>query len=125
MTNKELIAYLRDSKGWPRLGDAAADRIEELEAQLRQEIKDKDRVDRVWSDNYAALEAKLAKAVKMLDEIEVGLARISGFFFDTFPRKEIRATLPELQVYVLNPNEEDVVKDSGVDENSLEGDYEE
>lgn len=30
MTDEELIAYLRDSKGWPKLGNAAADRIEAL-----------------------------------------------------------------------------------------------
>ena len=30
MTNEELIAQLRNSKGWPTLGNAAADRIESL-----------------------------------------------------------------------------------------------
>ena len=30
MTDKELIAQLRNSKGWPTLGNAAADRIELL-----------------------------------------------------------------------------------------------
>ena len=46
-----------------------ADRIEELEAKLKQEIKETERVDRVWSDNYAELKAKLAKAVEALDHI--------------------------------------------------------
>lgn len=30
MTNEELIKELRNSKGWPTLGNAAADRIERL-----------------------------------------------------------------------------------------------
>lgn len=30
MTNEELIAHLRDSKGWPNLGYTAANRIEQL-----------------------------------------------------------------------------------------------
>ena len=30
----DLVKQLRDSKGWPTLGNAAADRIEELEAKL-------------------------------------------------------------------------------------------
>ena len=47
----------------------AADRIEELEAKLKQEIKETERMDRVWSDNYAELETKLAKAVEPLDRI--------------------------------------------------------
>ena len=44
-------------------------RIVELEAKLRQEVKDMERVERVWGDNYAALEAKLAKAVRALQFI--------------------------------------------------------
>lgn len=32
-TEKNLVNYLRDSKGWPTLGNAAADRIEELEKE--------------------------------------------------------------------------------------------
>jgi uncharacterized membrane protein YhfC len=34
MTDEELIAQLRNSKGWPTLGNAAADRIEALTAKL-------------------------------------------------------------------------------------------
>lgn len=30
MTDEELIQALRNSKGWPTLGNAAADRIEKL-----------------------------------------------------------------------------------------------
>ena len=71
MTDEELIAYLRDSKGWPNLGNAAADRIEQLQADVAG-----------WVSNaYAALEyqreaeykleaaeAKLTKAVEVLRE---------------------------------------------------------
>lgn len=39
MTDEELKQQLRDSKGWPRLGDAAADLIEELEAKLAKAIE--------------------------------------------------------------------------------------
>lgn len=34
MTDEDLIHHLRHSKGWPTLGNAAADRIEVLEAKL-------------------------------------------------------------------------------------------
>jgi uncharacterized alpha-E superfamily protein len=43
------------------------------------------------------LEAKLAKTTKLLEQIERRLSSISGFFFDTFPRKEIRSLLEELK----------------------------
>lgn len=33
MTDQDLIHHLRNSKGWPTLGNAAADRIEALEAE--------------------------------------------------------------------------------------------
>ena len=34
MSDDELLHALRNSKGWPTLGNAAANRIEELEAKL-------------------------------------------------------------------------------------------
>ena len=46
-----------------------AKRIAAPKAKLRQEVKDKARVERVWGDNYAALEAKLATAVRALQFI--------------------------------------------------------
>jgi hypothetical protein len=48
-------------------------------------------------NTVAALDAKLAKAVELLEEIEVRLKPISGFFFDTFPRREIKAILEKLK----------------------------
>ena len=35
----DLVKHLRNSKGWPTLGNAAADRIEELEAKLANAIE--------------------------------------------------------------------------------------
>ena len=55
----------------------------------------------VWmldaADRIEELEAKLGKTTKLLEQIEHRLSRISGFFFDTFPRKEIRSLLEELK----------------------------
>lgn len=34
----DLVKHLRNSKGWPTLGNAAADRIEELEAELSEAV---------------------------------------------------------------------------------------
>jgi hypothetical protein len=39
MTDEELIAQLRNSKGWPTLGNAAADRIEALTAELAKAVE--------------------------------------------------------------------------------------
>jgi hypothetical protein len=39
MTDEELVAHLRNSKGWPTLGNAAADRIEALIIELADERK--------------------------------------------------------------------------------------
>ena len=107
MTDAELIARLQNSKGWPTLGNAAADRIEQLvatnealiEKSARRLVLARDEgVARVEQFERAeAAEAKLAKAVELLREIEEHLERISGFFFDTFPRKEIKATLAEIK----------------------------
>ena len=58
---------------------AASDqRIEELEAKLRQAIKDNERTDRVWGDNYAAIEAKLAKAMSALRDHSIARCFGSG-----------------------------------------------
>jgi stalled ribosome rescue protein Dom34 len=62
MTDEELIAHLRNSKGWPTLGNAAADRIEQLDKACYE-----------WAEtsqsNYQRAkvsEAKLNKAVEAL-----------------------------------------------------------
>lgn len=35
----DLVKHLRNSKGWPTLGNLAADRIEELEAKLAKAVE--------------------------------------------------------------------------------------
>lgn len=35
----KLLDHLRNSKGWPNLGNAAADRIEELESKLEKAVE--------------------------------------------------------------------------------------
>lgn len=44
MTDEELIAQLRDSKGWPNLGNAAADRVSTL---IEEKNAQKARADRL------------------------------------------------------------------------------
>ena len=51
MSDEKLLHELRNSKGWPILGNAAADRIEELEAKLAKLTKAADRVhDSYWNN---------------------------------------------------------------------------
>jgi hypothetical protein len=57
------VAHLKGHADGRRAAEA---RIEELEAKLRQAIKDNERTDRAWGDNYAAIEAKLVKVVEAL-----------------------------------------------------------
>lgn len=35
----DLVKHLRNSKGWPTLGNLAADRIEELESKLEKAVE--------------------------------------------------------------------------------------
>jgi uncharacterized alpha-E superfamily protein len=68
-----------------------------------------DLVNQLWESDEASaltnraarrieeLEANLGKTTKLLEQIERRLSGISGFFFDTFPRKEIRSLLEELK----------------------------
>ncbi len=84
MTDEELITYLRNSKGWPTLGNAAADRIELLEYMnntilgaveqrdatieaLIAELNTCRRAQVVMDNTVHDLQAKLAKAVEALD----------------------------------------------------------
>ena len=39
MSGNDLVKRLRNSKGWPTLGNAAADRIEELEGKLAKAVE--------------------------------------------------------------------------------------
>jgi hypothetical protein len=69
MTHEELIRELRNSKGWPNLGNAAADCIEQLVKE--QSIWQKEALRQNGLMHNAMLgaaktEAKLAKAVEAL-----------------------------------------------------------
>lgn len=83
MTNEELVKRMRSQIGddvqciydHEALFRIAADRIEQLVATNEALVKERD------------------AAYALLSKIELSLAKISGFFFDTFPRKEIRAAL--------------------------------
>jgi hypothetical protein len=74
MTDKELIAQLKNSKGWPTLGKAAAARIEALTAKnemLGREVNIAryGQPDFAWSVHVQVMDdlnAKLAKAVEAL-----------------------------------------------------------
>jgi hypothetical protein len=66
-------------------------RIEEL-CVLHREYE------KILTERIEELEANLGKTTKLLEQIERRLSGISGFFFDTFPRKEIRSLLEELKV---------------------------
>jgi hypothetical protein len=77
--DKELIARLRDAVSGEH--DMTPHGADVLQA----------------ADRIEALTAKLAKAAELLEEIEVRLKPISGFFFDTFPRREIKAILAEIK----------------------------
>jgi len=78
----------------------AHDTERKLRARIEQLLQDNTRLHAGWHDaNVRASDAglKLTKAVGLLAEIEERLSSISGFFFDTFPRKEIRTVLAELE----------------------------
>jgi hypothetical protein len=62
VTDAELLAYLHNSKGWPTLGKAAADRIEALIVERDEQIEWVKR----FADMQIASEAKLAKVVEAL-----------------------------------------------------------
>jgi len=67
----DLVRHLRSSRGWPTLGNAAADRIEELEA-------------------------KLDEAVDMLRVADAALFAV-GEVRSSFPRSAIITTLAKLK----------------------------
>ena len=74
MTDEELIARLRELDGWVMLGAhthlSAADRIEALTAKLATCEKYRDayaECDRIGTQTVRDLEAKLAKAVEVIE----------------------------------------------------------
>ena len=69
MNDEELIEQLRDSKGWQNLGNAAADRIEQLSAELKMVLEREAETHRRHEAREDAAEAKLAKAVEFIQEV--------------------------------------------------------
>jgi hypothetical protein len=90
MTDEELIAQLRNSKGWPTLGNAAADRIEAL-LNLNEALVE------LMDDRDAKL-AKLMSITKRITSFEdtteelaeCGCARCKAHL-------KLRATLAEIE----------------------------
>lgn len=66
MTYDDLICELRNSKGWPNLGNAAADRIEQLVKDRAFILQERDRTFTLMLTRAETAEAKLAKAVAAL-----------------------------------------------------------
>jgi len=63
MTYDDLICELRNSKGWPNLGNAAADCIEQL---VNDNHRWKMECEEFWRKREDAAEAKLARAVEAI-----------------------------------------------------------
>jgi uncharacterized protein (DUF3084 family) len=120
MTDEELIAQLKNSKGWPTLGKAAAARIEALTEQLEaaradakeaeayaeelekerdrwREIANNEAVEGEANRNAGlALEAKLAKVVEALRAVD---DEYSDLYWgpDLSSINRARATLAEIE----------------------------
>jgi hypothetical protein len=95
MTDQELILELRNSKGWPNLGNAAADRIE----QLLESIKGLSQVWATAAVNREVSEGKLAKAIEALDEAiylldpdEEDMAKEAGLYRIVTARAKLEET---------------------------------
>jgi hypothetical protein len=105
MTDKELIAQLKNSKGWPTLGKAAAARIEALTAKnemLGREVNIAryGQPDFAWSVHVQVMDdlnAKLAKAVEALRFVvsAKGLTDPTEYGYEAI--KQARATLAEIE----------------------------
>ena len=74
----DLVRQLRDSKGWPTLGNAAADRIEELEAECWRMQEERDRAiwwrdsDQARAEAAEAINAELLEALENLLKVHEG-----------------------------------------------------
>jgi archaeosine-15-forming tRNA-guanine transglycosylase len=99
MSDEELIAQLKNSKGWPTLGKAAADRIEALTAERDRwrEIANNEAVEGEANRNAGlALEAKLAKAAEALRSVDDEYSDLR-WGPELSSIKQARATLAEIE----------------------------
>jgi GTP1/Obg family GTP-binding protein len=112
-----LIQYLRDSKGWPRLGEEAANRIEELEAANKLLNEQLDSIEEMGTESLNALpdclmqlapalvendelKAKLAKAVETLGIAAEWLDDYSAFTgntYETTKSKTVRVAIAKIK----------------------------
>jgi chromosome segregation ATPase len=93
MSDEELIARLRD---WPYQGETmageAAVRIEALTEQLAAAQHDAKEAEAYVEE----LEAKLVKAVEVLNALDATLDR-NGWHVDSIAREDIRTTLADIK----------------------------
>ena len=79
MTDEDLIHHLRNSKGWPTLGNAAADRIEALRAALDEAEAERHRWRQAASIGSIHTTADLDRAVAKAREVALQEAYLSGW----------------------------------------------
>ena len=68
----DLVKQLRNSKGWPTLGNVAADRIEELESKLAKAVETLKRYGGVMPVAFAPIQDGGYKARTTLAELTGG-----------------------------------------------------
>ena len=97
----DLVKRLRNSKGWPTLGNAAADRIEELKDVIDHQHKRAETLAEGWriaDDARIELEAKLAKAVDALRKLNIGQSAMPDHWeYRKHAREIARTTIAELK----------------------------
>lgn len=114
MTDEELIKTLWSGEVTLGVVASAATRIEQLAIENYQLIASLEVCNFAWDQAFhqrdeaeaklaecleqnALLEARLGKAMEVLCNTDKVLPKISGLWFDCTPRKEILATLTELE----------------------------
>jgi uncharacterized small protein (DUF1192 family) len=78
MSDEELLDALRNSKGWPTLGNAAADRIEELTATIEELSNCVAVLEVELAEIEAERERKTAKQAQALEAAIATLAKLKG-----------------------------------------------
>jgi hypothetical protein len=106
MSDKELIAQLRNSKGWPTLGNAAADRIEALIKRLKTVLEREAATTahmfgklEVLTEQLEAARADAKEAEAYADELEAK----NGNLCDLAANEHGRAERAEAKLAVTRP----------------------
>ena len=79
MTDDDLIHQLRNSKGWPTLGNAAADRIEALRAALDEAEAERHRWRQAAAKGSVHTQADLDRAAQEARAVALQEAYLSGW----------------------------------------------